>query len=101
MIAKVFNRLKNVLVLIVEGNDGNELVELKRSNIFRNLDLSMDQLNNISDNRDDNEDAVDDNIDQYFDQNVDRDNDNNNEPINGRGILINEEVYDKLGMGRW
>ena len=30
LITKVFNSLNNVLVLIVEGNGGNELVELKR-----------------------------------------------------------------------
>ena len=43
LIAKVFNRLKNVLVLIVNGNGGNELVESKRGKRFRNLDLSIDQ----------------------------------------------------------
>ena len=30
-----------------------------------------------------------------------QDNDNNNEHINGRKILINEEVYDEIGIGGW
>ena len=99
LIAKVFNRLKNVLVLIVDGKGGNKFVESKRGKRFRNLDLSVDQLNSINDDSYDNEDDVDDSIDQYLDQNDDQDNDNNNEPINGRRIPINEEVYDEIGMG--
>ena len=28
-------------------------------------------------------------------------NDNSNEHINGSRLLIDEEVYDKIGIGRW
>ena len=103
MITKVCNRLKNVLVLIVEGNGGNELVESKRGNRFRNLDLSIEQLNNIhNDNKD--EDVIDNSIDQFLDEDGMenyQDNDNNNEHINGRKILIDEEVYDEISIGGW
>ena len=34
VITKVFNRLKIVLVLIIEGDGGNELVETKRGKVF-------------------------------------------------------------------
>ena len=47
LITKVFNRLKNVLVLIVEGNGGNELVESKRGKTISNVDLSIEQLSNL------------------------------------------------------
>ena len=30
-----------------------------------------------------------------------QDNKNNNERINGRRILIDEEVYDEIGIGGW
>ena len=40
-ITKVFNGLRNGLVVIVEGNNGNE-VETKRGK-NRNLDLSVEQ----------------------------------------------------------
>ena len=30
-----------------------------------------------------------------------QDNDNNDEHINGRIILIDEEVYDDIGIGGW
>ena len=36
LITKVFNRRKSFLVLIVEGNGGNELVESKRGKKFVN-----------------------------------------------------------------
>ena len=39
VVGKVFNRLQNVLVLILEGNGSNHLVEKKRGKQFRNLDL--------------------------------------------------------------
>ena len=53
LITKVSNRLKSFLVLIVESNGGNELVDSKRGKIFRNLDLSIEQLNNINNNNED------------------------------------------------
>ena len=97
LITKVFNRLKNVLVLIVEGNGGNELVESKRGKKFRNLDLPIEQLNNINNDNED-EDVIDDSIEQFLDEDGMgnyQDNDNNNEHINGRRngrrILIDEE----------
>ena len=107
MTTKVFNRLKNVLVLIVEGNGGNELVESKGGKKFRNLDLSIEQLNNINNDNED-EDVIDDSIEQFLDEDGMenyQDNDNNNEHINGRRngrrILIDEEVYDEIGIGGW
>ena len=45
-IGRVWGRLRNVLVLIVEGDGGNDLVEKKRGKRFRNLDLSPDFLSN-------------------------------------------------------
>ena len=42
MITKVFNRLRNVLVLIVEANGKNDLVETKRGKNFYMLDLPID-----------------------------------------------------------
>ena len=39
VITKVFERLRNVLVLIHEANGKNDLVETKRGKKFRNLDL--------------------------------------------------------------
>ena len=41
-IINVFNGLRNGLVVIVEGNGGNESVETKRGK-NRNLDLSVEQ----------------------------------------------------------
>ena len=103
LITKVFNRLKNVFVLIVKGNDGNGLVESKRGKTFRNLDLSIEQLNNIHNDNED-EDIIDDSIDQFlYEDGMEnyQDNDNNNEHINGRRIIIDEEVYDEIGIGGW
>ena len=107
LITKVFNRLKNVFVLIVKGNDGNGLVESKRGKTFRNLDLSIEQLNNINNDNED-EDVIYDSIEQFLDEDDMenyQDNDINNEHINGRRngrrILIDEEVYDEIGIGRW
>ena len=48
VIIKVFNRLKIVLILIIEGNGGNELVETKRGKGFCNLDLTREELDNIN-----------------------------------------------------
>ena len=101
LITKVFNRLKNVLVVIVEGNGWKELVESKQGKKFRNLDLSIEQLNNI---HHEIEDDIDDNIEQFLDEDsMDnyQDNDNNDEYINGRRIIIDEEVYDEIGIGGW
>ena len=39
LLMRIFDRLKKVLVLIVEGNGGCDLVEKKRCRHFRNLDL--------------------------------------------------------------
>ena len=61
LIAKVYNHLKNVLVLIVEVNGENELVESKRGKKIRNLDMSIEQLNNIHNDNED-EDAIYDSI---------------------------------------
>ena len=44
VIGKVWGRLRNVLVLIVEGKGGNDLVETKRGKKFRNLDLPAEFL---------------------------------------------------------
>ena len=43
-----FNRLKIVLVLIIKGNGGNKLVEIKRIKGFCNLDLTMEKSHYIS-----------------------------------------------------
>ena len=107
LIAKVYNRLKNFLVLIVKDNGENELVESKRGKTFCNLDMSIEQLNNIH-NDNEGEDVIDDSIERFLDEDGMenyQDNDNNNERINGRRngrrILIDEEVYDKIGIGGW
>ena len=42
VIGKVWNRLSNVLVLILEGNGSNNLVEKKRGKKFYNLDMPAD-----------------------------------------------------------
>ena len=42
MITKVFNRLRNVLVLIDEAKGKNDLVETKRGKNFYMLDLPID-----------------------------------------------------------
>ena len=79
------------------------MVESKRGKQFRNLDLAIEQLNNIYNDNED-EDVIDDSIDQFLDEgSMDnyQDNDNNNERINGRRILIDEEVYDEIGIGGW
>ena len=101
LITKVFNRLKNFLVVIVEGNGGKEMAESKQGKTFRNLDLSIEQLKNI---HHEIEDDIDDNIEQFLDEDsMDnyQDNDNNDEYINGRRIIIDEEVYDEIGIGGW
>ena len=46
VINRVWNRLRNVLALIVEGGGGNELVETKRGKKFRNLEVSQEFLEN-------------------------------------------------------
>ena len=46
VINSVWNRLRNVLALIVEGGGGNELVETKRGKKFRNLEVSQEFLEN-------------------------------------------------------
>ena len=77
------------------------MVESKRDKKFRNLDLSIEQLNNIYN---DNEEDIDDSIDQFlYEDGMEnyQDNDNNNEHINGRRIIIDEEVYDEIGIGGW
>ena len=38
VISKVYDRLKKVLILIVEGNGGNDFVETKRGKKWKNLD---------------------------------------------------------------
>ena len=68
----IFNRLKNVLIFIVERNGGNELVESKRGKRFRILDLSVEQLSNIYVEKDAHDvDDIDDYIDQLFDEDDD------------------------------
>ena len=57
MISRVFARLRNVLVLIVEVNGANDLVEMKRGKNFRMLDLPVDLTG------DDTPELVDENID--------------------------------------
>ena len=42
MITRVFNRLRNVLVLIDEAKGKNDLVEKKRGKKFYQLDLPID-----------------------------------------------------------
>ena len=42
VIANVFNRLKKVLVLIIEADGGNDLVESKHGKKFANLDLPVE-----------------------------------------------------------
>ena len=42
MITRVFDRLRNVLVLIYEAKGKNNLVEKKRGKKSRNLDLPID-----------------------------------------------------------
>ena len=44
VISKVWGRLRNVLVLIVEGGGSNDSVEKKRGRRFRNLDMSQEFL---------------------------------------------------------
>ena len=48
IITKVFNRLKIVLVLIIDGDGGNELVETKRGKDYFNLDLTTKELDDIN-----------------------------------------------------
>ena len=43
IITNVFNRIQNVLSLIIEANGGNDLVETKRGKKFRNMDLPREQ----------------------------------------------------------
>ena len=44
VIGRVWKRLRNVLVLIVDGNGANDLVEKKRGKKFRNLDVDPEFL---------------------------------------------------------
>ena len=77
------------------------MAESKQGKTFRNLDLSIEQLKNI---HHEIEDDIDDNIEQFLDEDsMDnyQDNDNNDEYINGRRIIIDEEVYDEIGIGGW
>ena len=63
--------------------------------------MLIEQLNNIhNDNKDDMDDSIDKFLDEDSMENY-QDNDNNNELINGRRILIEEEVYDEIGIGGW
>ena len=73
------------------------MVESKRGKKFRNLDLSIEQLNNIHNDNDD-EDAIDDSIEQFLDEDGMenyQDNDNNNEHINGRRNGSKVLIYEK------
>ena len=47
MLTKVYKRLSKVLVLIMEGNGGNDLVETKRGKKFTNLDLEEVDFSNL------------------------------------------------------
>ena len=49
MITKVFDRLRNILVLIVEAKGKNDLVETKRGKNFYKLDLPIDLTDSDSD----------------------------------------------------
>ena len=63
--------------------------------------MSKEKLKNIQNDNED-EDVIDDSIDQYLNEvGMDnyQENDNNNEYINGRRILIDEEVHDEIGIG--
>ena len=73
----------------------------QNEDFFGNLDLSIKQLNNI---HNEIEDVIDNSIDQFLDEDdMDnyQDNDNNNEHITLRRVLIDEEVYDEIGVGGW
>ena len=48
VITKLFNRLKIVLVLIIKGDGGNDLVETKRGKGVCNLDLTTEELDDIN-----------------------------------------------------
>lgn len=48
VIGRVWKRLRNVMVLIVEGKGANDLVEKKRGKKFRNLDLDPEFLGQAS-----------------------------------------------------
>ena len=63
VISKIYNRLRKVLILIVEGNGGNDFVETKRGNKWKNLDTKpvIDLIN------DDNLPVVNENEINYFD----------------------------------
>ena len=74
VITKVFNRLKIFLVLIIEGDGGNELVETKRGKGFCNLDSTTEELNDI--NIDDYQNNI--NNRQIVYQNLDQSRRNNN-----------------------
>ena len=74
VITKVFNRLKKVFVLIIEGDGGNELVETKRGKGFCNLDLTTEELDDI--NIDDYQNNI--NNSQIVYQNLDQSRRNNN-----------------------
>ena len=100
VITKVFNRLKIVLALIIEGDGGNELVETKLGKGFCNLDLTTEELDDI--NIDDYQNNI--NNRQIAYQNLDQSRRKNNQKNNDDGIpfLENEETYDnELGIEVW
>ena len=84
VITKVFNRLKIVLVLIIEGDCGNELVETKRWKDFCNLDLTTEELDDI--NIDDYQNNINNRHIVY--QNLDQSRRNNNQNNNDDDILF-------------
>ena len=96
VITKVFNRLKIILVLIIEGDGGNELVETKRGKGFCNLDLTIEELDDID---------YQNNIKnrQIVYQNLDQSRRNNNQNNNDDDIpFLEDEMYDdELGTEGW
>ena len=45
MITKVYDRLRNVLALIIEGDGANDLVETKRGIKWKKMDLPEEKEN--------------------------------------------------------
>ena len=100
VITKVFNRLKIVLILIIEVNGGNELVETKRGKGFCNLDLTTEELDEI--NIDDYQNII--NNRQIVSQNLDQSRRNNNQNNNDDDFLfLEDEMFDddELGIEGW
>ena len=102
VITKVFNRLKKVLVLIIEGDGGNELVETKRGKGFCNLDLTTEELDDI--NIDDYQTNI--NNRQIIYQNLDQSRRNNNQNNNDDDdfLFLEDEMFDdddELGIEGW